>query len=101
MKHYLVTACGLLITLVYSSHAAKEGETLEFGEEFTGLKAEVMIAPDENCKRYSKRGDLLSVHWKGFTAKDMEMFDSRCLHCLYCIIAHEGSIQIFLAMVIN
>ena len=76
MKHHLVL-CGLVFSLVCISQATKEGETMEFGEEFVGLKAEVLIPPKEDCERYSQKGDLLTVHWRGFFASDMSQFDSR------------------------
>ena len=41
-----------------------------------GLMIETLQKPD-NCKKITKQGDWLKVHYKGVLAKDGTQFDSR------------------------
>ena len=81
MKDLIV--CLVVFSTIAFNHATKEGETLEFGEDFKGLKAEVLIAPKEDCERYSKRGDLLTVHYIGIMAEGMIEYENRYASRLY------------------
>lgn len=44
--------------------------------EVTELKVETTYLP-ENCDRQAKRGDMLSMHYRGSLVSDGSVFDSR------------------------
>ena len=57
--------------------AESDNKQVDIDEQFKGLKAEVLVAPPENCERYTKKGDMLALHFKGWKAEDMTLLETR------------------------
>ena len=57
--------------------AENDYKQVDIDEQYRGLKAEVLVPPSENCERYTKKGDLLTLHYNGWRAEDMTLLETR------------------------